>query len=139
MVYLLVVKMTNITMRLKNQLYVYLVFNYKNHNLFRTNIIHPLEVHPCIVGEDFKSGTNDEEAVASEIAATARSLQTNLIFSLVDIFILLLMVKFSDTIIVLAVSTLKGLVLILTTISNFGTIQNVLALYWQNLVLHFLE
>ncbi len=89
--------------------------------------------------EDCSHVTIDEEAVASEIAATARSLKTNLIMSLVVVFIVLLMAKSSDTIIVLAVSTLKGLVPILTTIANFGKIQNVLALYWQNLALHFLE
>jgi hypothetical protein len=89
--------------------------------------------------EDCSHVTIDEEAVASEIAATARSLKTNLILSLVVVFIVLLMAKSSDTIIVLAVSTLKGLVPILTTIANFGKIQNVLALYWQNLVFHLRE
>jgi hypothetical protein len=104
--------------------------------LFLKNQPNPSPGVAAILREDCSHVTIDDEAVASEIAATARSLKTNLILSLVVVFIVLLMAKSSDTIIVLAVSTLKGLVPILTTITNFGKIQNVLALYWQNLVSH---
>ena len=57
--------------------------------------------------EDFKSVAKDKEAVASKIAAAARSLQTNLILLslVVVVVIVLVMAKYSDTIIVLAVST----------------------------------
>jgi len=89
--------------------------------------------------EDYSHVANNEEAVTAEIAATARSLKTNLVLSFVFIFILLLLAHFSETLTVLIISTLKGLVPILTTIANFGKIQNVLALYWQNLVSHLRE
>jgi hypothetical protein len=82
---------------------------------------------------------NNEEAVALEIAAMARSLKTNLFMSFAFIVIFISLANFSETQSVLVVSTMKSMVPILTTIVNFGKIQNVLTLYWQNTYFHFIE
>jgi hypothetical protein len=70
---------------------------------------------------------------ASEIAAAARSLKTNLILSLVFIIGFYFLASFSEILTVVIVSAMKGLVPILTTIANFGKIQHVLALYGQRI------
>jgi hypothetical protein len=72
---------------------------------------------------------NNEEAVSLEIAATARSLKTNLILSFVFIAGFLFVANFSETLNVIALSTMKGMVPVLTTIANFGKIQNVMTQY----------
>jgi hypothetical protein len=82
---------------------------------------------------------NNEDSTASEIAATARSLKTNLILCCAFIFSVFYLANFSGTLTVIFVAFLKGLVPILTTIANFGTIQNVLALYLHNVSFHSLE
>ncbi len=112
----------------------------RNLNIFFQNTSNPSTGNQTtILREDYSHVANNEEAVTAEIAATARSLKTNLVLSFVFIFILFLLANFSETLTVLIISTLKGLVPILTTIANFGKIQNVLALYWQNLVCHLRE
>jgi hypothetical protein len=82
---------------------------------------------------------HSEDSSASEIAATARSLKTNLILCLAFTFGVVFLANFSGTVTVLFISVLKGLVLILTTVANFGNIQKVMALYWKNVSLHCLE
>ncbi len=82
---------------------------------------------------------NCDEAMASEIAAAVRSLKTNLIFSITVVIVFFFMAFYLGTLTVLIFSTMKGLVPILTTIANFGKIQNVLALYWQNMLYRLIE
>jgi hypothetical protein len=82
---------------------------------------------------------NNEEEVALEIAATARSLKTNLFMSFAFIVIFISLANFSETQSVLVVSTMKSMVPILTTIANFGKIQHVLTLYWQNIYFHLIK
>ncbi len=92
-----------------------------------------------VLKENCSYVTDNEEAVALEIAATARSLKTNLFMSFVFIVIFFSLANFSETLSVLVISTMKGLVPIFTTIANFGMIQNVLTLYWQNMHLYLIE
>ena len=82
---------------------------------------------------------NNEEEVALEIAATARSLKTNLFMSFAFIVIFISLANFSETQSVLVVSTMKSMVPILTTIANFGKIRHVLTMYLQNTYFHFIE
>jgi hypothetical protein len=77
--------------------------------------------------------------VAKEIVAMARSLKTNVILTFVCVLMVVSAGSFSETMTVLIVSPMKGFVPILTTIANFGTVQNVLVLYWQNINFHLIE
>jgi hypothetical protein len=67
-----------------------------------------------------------------EMSAATRSMKTNLVLSVAFLFIFLSLSIFSDILNVLICSSLKGFVPILTTIANFGKIQHILLLYWQN-------
>ncbi len=66
----------------------------------------------------------------AEINAAIRSLKTNLILCLMLIFIFILLPTLNPTFGIIIVSLMKGFIPILTTISNFGKIQN---LIWSNL------
>jgi hypothetical protein len=92
-----------------------------------------------VLKENCSNVTNNDEAVALEIAATARSLKTNLFMSFVFIVIFFSLANFSETLSVLVISTMKALVPILTTIANFGTIRHVLILYLQNMHIYLIE
>jgi hypothetical protein len=89
--------------------------------------------------ENINQVINSEGSTASEIAATARSLKTNLTLCFVFIFSVLCLANFSGSLTVIFVALLKGLIPILTTIANFGTIQIIFALYWHNVSFHFIE
>jgi hypothetical protein len=73
------------------------------------------------------------EQKKGEINAAIRSLKTNLTLCFILIMTFLLMPVLNPTFGILMISLMKGFVPILTTILNFGKIQNLILSYWNNL------
>ena len=69
----------------------------------------------------------------AEINAAIRSLKTNLTLCFILIMTFLLMPVLNPTFGTIMISFMKGFVPILTTISNFGKIKNLISSYWNNL------
>jgi hypothetical protein len=70
----------------------------------------------------------------AEISAAVRSLKTNLCLCATFVFAYSMFAFLPDILIVLIVSVMKGTTPILTAIVNFGKLQNMVKLYWENII-----
>jgi hypothetical protein len=70
----------------------------------------------------------------AEVSAAVRSLKTNLFLCATFVFAYSMFAFLPDILIVLIVSIMKGATPILTAIVNFGKLQNMLKLYWENTI-----
>ncbi len=79
----------------------------------------------------------DSEEKTSQVLAAKRSLITNLVligqFLLTDMAMPFIAKEYLPFYVALIFPTLKGALPILTTIANFGTVANVICLYWAHL------
>ena len=79
-----------------------------------------------------------EERRQAEIRAAKRSIETNLFLGLAFLIVygifILMSNKLRQSYSIIAFSTLKGLLPIFTTITNFGTVHSVLLQYWKSLM-----
>ncbi len=70
----------------------------------------------------------------AEVSAAVRSLKTNLFLCAAFVFAYSMFAFLPDILIVLIVSIMKGATPILTAIVNFGKLQNMVELYWENVI-----
>ena len=72
------------------------------------------------------------ERYNAEVNAAMRSLKTNITLSIVFFIVFILISFLSETAKIFVVSGLKGFAPVLSTMANFGKIQQVFLLYWKN-------
>ena len=94
--------------------------------------------------QDFLGNSDDNfpsylerKRIVGEINSTLRSLETNLILTSAFLVILLVLFLLPNIISVVVISVMKGMIPLMTSISNFGKVKNLFQNYIANFGLKF--
>ena len=109
------------------------IFPSTNFGTFDTNFKTDqcTEASHCIVDQDFLGNVDDLERnrIVEEINSTLRSLETNLILTSTFLVLLLVLFFLPNIISVVVISVMKGMIPLITSITNFGKVKTLFHSY----------